>query len=197
MQEELHGINHELLDEARTLNELTIEKLALLSNVPEPTVKNILSGKTPNPSVKNVGAIARVVGVPIEQVLGYTPKTIVENQALKDGDPNVLALKEIYEFQIATLKETNEAHIANIRAHYEQHHEDLRENYERRLADKREIIDLLTAENIELKNSNKQQEKETRIGNLIRNLIIAAFVLCAIVLLGLEFVHPEHGWIRW
>ena len=197
MIHEEHGINYELLEEARNINDLTIEKLALLSAVPEPTVKNILSGKTTNPSIKNVGAIARVVGVPLEQVLGYTPKTIVENQALKDGDPAVLALKEVYEFQIATLKETNEAHITNIRAHYEQHHEDLRENYEKRLADKREIIDVLKTENAELKNTIKKQEKETRIGNLIRNIIIGAFVAGVIVLLYLEFIHPEHGWIRW
>lgn len=186
IHEELQGINYELLDEARNINDLTIEKLALLSGVPEPTVKNILSGKTTNPSVKNVGAIARVVGVPLEQVLGYTPKTIVENQALKEGDPTVYALKEVYEFQIAALKESNEAHIANIRAHYEQHHEDLRENYERRLADKREIIDMM-----------KQENKDLKKGNLTCKLIIAAFVVCSLVLLGLEFIHPEHGWIRW
>lgn len=186
MIHEEQGINYELLEEARNLNGLTIEKLALLSEVPEPTVKNILSGKTTNPSVKNVGAIARVVGVPLEQVLGYTPKTIVENQALKDGDPAVLALKEVYEFQIAALKQTNEAHIANIRAHYEQHHEDLRENFEKRLSDKHEIIDVL-----------KQENKDLKKGNLTCKLIIAAFVVCTVILLALEFIHPEHGWIRW
>jgi len=179
-------INHELLNEARVAKGLTYEAVAVGADVPEPTAKNIITGKTQNPSVKNVGAIARFLEVPLEQVLNYTPKTIIENQALKEGDPSVYALKEIYEFQNATLKEANEAHIANIRAHYEQHHEDLRENFEKRLSDKREIIDILSAENKELKK-----------GNLIRNLIIAAFVLFTIVLLALEFVHPEHGWIRW
>lgn len=179
-------INHELLNEARVAKGLTYEAVAVGADVPEPTAKNIITGKTQNPSVKNVGAIARFLDVPLEQVLNYTPKTIIENQALKEGDPSVYALKEIYEFQIATLKEANEAHIANIRAHYEQHHEDLRENFEKRLSDKREIIDILSAENKELKK-----------GNLMCKLIIAAFVICNLVLLGLEFIHPEHGWIRW
>ena len=111
-------INYELLNEARIAKGLTHEAIAVYADVPEPTVKNILTGKTQNPSVKNVGAIARVLDVPLEQVLNYTPKTIIENQALKEGDPTVYALKEIYEFQIAALKETNEEHIANIRAHY-------------------------------------------------------------------------------
>lgn len=179
-------INHERLNEARIAQGLTYEAVAAGADVAEPTTKNILTGKTQNPSVMNVGAIARFLGVPLEQVLNYTPKTIIENNALKDGDPSILALKEVYEFQVAALKETNEAHIANIRAHYEQHHADLRENYENRIADQREIIDILKAENKELKK-----------GNLVCKLIIAAFVLCTIVLLALEFIHPEHGWIRW
>lgn len=180
------GINYELLNDARLANNLTIEKIALLADVPEPTTKNILTGKTKNPSVKNVAPIARVVGVPLEQVLGYTPKTIVENQALKEGDASVFALKEVYEFQIATIKESNEAHITNIRSHYEQHHDDLKENYERRLADKRELIDAYQAQVKDLKKRNKWL-----------GVIVALFVIGVVYLLVMEFMHPEHGWLRW
>jgi hypothetical protein len=76
-----------------------------------------------------------------------------------------------------------------------------------RLADKREIIKLLTDENTNLKlqieakaKETKLQlaqiDKDTKIGNTIRNVIIALFVCGAITLLVLEFIHPEHGWIK-
>ena len=73
----------------------------------------------------------------------------------------------------------------------------MKEHYEKRLADKREIIEILKEENAKLTTKLKEQEKSTKIGNLIRNGIIALFVIGVIVLLILEFAHPEHGWIRW
>ncbi len=102
----------------------------------------------------------------------------------------------MYEAQITAMKETNEAHVNNIRIHYEQHREDVTKNYEMRLADKREIIELLSNEIAKLKLQLAQRDKDTKIGNTIRNVIIALFVCGAITLLVLEFIHPEHGWIK-
>jgi len=94
-------------------------------------------------------------------------------------ETSVLAMKDIYEFQLASLKETSEAHIQNIRAHYEQHHEDLKENYEKRLHDKRELIDTL------------------KTANATKNVIIFILAGIFIALFILEIMHPEHGWLRY
>ena len=144
------GIDYELLNEARIAKNLTFDDLESLTQVPKDTVKNILTGKTKNPGVENLNPICIVLGVSIQKVLRQEEKTAIENQGIKNENAAVLALKEIYETQMAAAKATSEAHIANIRAHYEQHHKDLTDNFEKRLADKREIIELLKEENKEL-----------------------------------------------
>lgn len=191
------AINFEVLAAAMEEKNITVEQLASRTSIAEGTVKNIVTGKTTHSSAQNVYALCRELGVSIEQVLGYSTKTALEVKGAKENDVAILALKEIYESQRAETKEINEAHIANIRAHYEQHREDVNGHYEKRLADKREIIEILKEENAKLTAKIKEQEKSTKIGNLIRNGIIALFVIGVIVLLFLEFMHPEHGWIRW
>jgi transcriptional regulator with XRE-family HTH domain len=193
----IDAINYEVLAKAMEDQNITVEQLAKRTLIAEGTVKNIVTGKTTHSSAQNVYAICKELGVPIEEVLGYSVKTALEVKGAKENDVSILALKEIYESQRAEMKEVNEAHIANIRAHYEQHREDVKEHYEKRLADKREIIEILKEENAKLNIKLQEQEKETKTGNLIRNIIIAAFVLGVIVLLVFEFIHPEHGWIRW
>ena len=208
------GIDYKLLDDARMDKGWTVGHTAEEAGVPEGTTKKILNGDTLNPGAENLGKLCRALGVPMEKVLRQEEKKEIENQGIKDNDASILALKEIYEMQNTALKETNEAHIANIRHHYEQHHEDLKDNYEKRLSDKREMIELLKMEVAELKVQLEKQEKAhkaeieslkiehqkkedaIKLGIFIRNIIIGLFVIGVIVLLVLEFMHPEHGWIR-
>ena len=178
-------IKYELLAQAMEDKGWNYEILASMTSIAEGTVKNILTGKTTHSSTQNVCALCNALDVPIEQVIGYSPKTALEVKGAKENDAAVLALKEIYEFQTATLRQNNEAHIHNIRAHYEQHHNDLKENFEKRLADKREIIDAYQAQVKDLKDRNK------RLG-----WGIALFVLGVVALLVMEFLHPAHGWLR-
>lgn len=189
-------IKFELLAQAMEDKEWNYEILASMTSVAEGTVKNILTGKTTHSSTQNVCALCNALEVPIEQVLGYSVKTELELKAVKENDAAFIALKELYDAQRAEMKEINETHISNIRSHYEQHHKDLKENYEKRLSDKREIIEILKAENEKLSKTLSKQEKSTRIGNIIRNIIIALFVIGVVVLLVMEFIHPEHGWLR-
>lgn len=179
------AINYEVLAAAMEYKKISVEQLATRTSIAEGTVKNIVTGKTTHSSAQNVYAICKELGVPIEEVLGYSAKTALEVKGAKENDSAILALKEMYESQRAETKEINEAHIANIRAHYEQHHIDLKENFEKRLADKKELNEAL-----------KEQIKELKKANLIKNLIISFFVVCVVTLLLLEFIHPEHGWLR-
>lgn len=202
------GIDYELLKAAMEDKKLTYDDLEARTNVSKDTIKNILTGKTKNPGVESLNPICIELGISIQKVLRQDEKSAMEAQGIQDGNAAILALKEIYEAQLSAQKATSEAHIANIRAHYEQHHEDLVDNFEKRLSDKREIIDILKEENAQLNAKLQEQEnfynaklqaqaKETLIGNWIRNIIIALFVIGTIVLLVLEFIHPTHGWIRW
>ncbi len=177
MKAEIIGnyINKKRLD-----NGLTYEAVANISNIPESTVKNVCTGKTDNPSMATIIPIMDAVGGSYDEMLhpGKTKDEVKES--------SVTALKEIYEFQIASMKETSEAHIQNIRAHYEQHHQDLVENFEKRLSDKKEINESL-----------KEQIKDLKKANFIKNIIMGIFVCGVIALFVLELMHPEHGWLRY
>lgn len=159
---------------------LTYEAIAEKSDRSESSVKNICLGKADDPRIDTIAPIVYALGGSIDEMLnpGKNKDEIKE--------VSVSSLKDFYEFQIASMKETNEAHILNIRSHYEQHHEDLKENFERRLSDKRELND-----------SQKEQIKELKRANLIKNLIITFFATIFVVLFILEIMHPEHGWLRY
>ena len=177
-------INYEFLNETRLKLGLTFEKLATESKIPEPTVKNILTGKTKHPRSDTLDKLLVALGLSDKNAIA-TVKTEIEKQGIKESDASVLALKEIYEFQIASMKETNEAHISNIRSHYERHIDELRENhrkceehYEKRLADKREIIE-----------ANKKDCAHSRLFSYICIGILVALLVA-------EVMNPNLGWFR-
>ena len=173
------GIDYRLLDDARKDRKWSVAQTAEYCDVPEGTTKNILNGNTLNPSAENLGKLCRTLGVPIEKVLRQDEQKEIENQGIKENDASVLALKEIYEMQVATMKQTSEMHIANIRSHYEQHHKDMADNFAK---------------------IEKQYEKRIAEKNAtIKALAVMVFILIAIfiVLFIMELMHPEHGWLRY
>ena len=158
---------------------LTFEAVASISNRPESTVKNLCTGKTEDPRLETVIPIMKAVGGSFDEML-FPEMTKDEVKEV-----SVLALKDIYEYQLTETKKTNEQHIHNIRLHYEQHHEDLKENFERRLADKRELIE-------SYKEHIKSLEKDCRSHKI-------AFWICIVVFVGilvLEIMNPSLGWIK-
>ena len=180
------GINYAILKEAMIDKGYSFGTMEGLTQIAEGTLKNIINGKVKTTSAQNLNKICKVLGVPLEKVLGIDEvKKQIENKGIKEDDASVIALKEIYEHHEAIMKETNEAHIENIRKHYEQHHADLKENYEKRLADKRELIE-------SYKEHIATLEKDSRSHKI-------AFWGCAIFLVGLlvlEVMNPELGWIK-
>lgn len=158
---------------------LTIAEIAAACNTAEGTVKNIFNMKTDNPGIKTV--------IPIMEAVGGSFDEMLHPEKSKDEmkETSVLALKDIYEYQISVIKETNEAHIHNIRSHYEQHHEDLKENYERRLSDKRELIE-------SYKEHIQTLEKECRTSKISFWICVAVFIAVLIA----EVMNPNLGWFR-
>ena len=159
---------------------LSYDALAVKSNVPEPTVKNICTQKTKNPGIETSVALMDAVGGSFDEMLNP--------EKTKDGikETSVLALKDIYEYQLSEVRITNEEHVHNIRSHYEQHHEDLKENYEKRLSDKRELIE-------SYKEHIRTLEKECRASKVAFWICVAVFIAVLIA----ELMNPNLGWFRY
>ena len=177
-------VNYVLLNDARLDKNLTYDDIDTGCGIPAPTVKNILTGKTKNPRSDTLKTLCDFLEVPVEKVYGEE-KQIIEEKAIKEDNVSVLALKEIYEYQMANIKETNELHINNIRTHYENHVADLKENFEHRSEDKKEII--------------KMQEEH--IKTLKKDCVVlgVAVSICFLILVGLliaEVMNPHLGWIQ-
>ena len=159
-------------------NNLTIEFVAKESNTPVSTVKNLCSGKTPNPGLlTSLPVIYATGGTPEEMIFGENQDTVKEF--------SINSIKEMCEQAIAELVKTNELHVTNIRNHYEQHRDDVTTNYEKRLEDKREII----------------KEKEEHVKSLKKELIVSKVTALIgygilIILLILEVANPSLGWIK-
>jgi transcriptional regulator with XRE-family HTH domain len=167
------------LNKKRVEAGLSYDAVATMSNRPESTVKNLCTGKTEDPRLETVIPVMKAVGGSFDEML-FPEKTKDEIK-----ETSVIALKDIYEYQLSSARQTNEEHIHNIRSHYEQHHEDLKENFERRLADKRELIESYKEHIISL-------EKDCRSHKV-------AFWICVAVLVGLliiEVSNPSLGWIK-
>ena len=168
------------LNAKRIENGLTYDAVASTSDCPESTVKNLCTGKTEDPRLSTVIPVMNAVGGSFDEML-YPDKSKDEVK-----ETSIIALKDIYEYQISVIKETNEAHIHNIRSHYEQHHEDLKENFERRLSDKRELIETH-------KEHIRTLEKENRSIKIISWCGVAFFIAFLIA----ELLNPNLGWFRY
>ena len=179
-------MNYQRLNNARLKLGWSMEKTAEISNIPLQTTKNVLTGISKNSRTDTVKALADALGVPIaeifadEKILEEEVIEELENKVIKEnkGDElSVIALKEIYEYQIALMKEANQEHIKNIREHYERHIEELKEHYEKRLSDKREHIETIMLD-----------KKWFRLASVVGVVALLA------VFFFIEFMTPGHGW---
>ena len=164
------------VNKKREIKGLSINALATNCKLAEGTVKNICLLKADNPEMKTMIPIMAEIDGSFDEML--FPEKFQERVT---GD-SVVAL-------MSAIRETNGEHVQDIRNHYQQHREDMKQNYESRLADKREIIDLQNAHIKKLEDSIKSKTKTIVF-------LCSIFVLLFLALLLLEFLHPEHGWIR-
>lgn len=174
-------LNYTILKEAMHAKGYSFGTMEGLTLIAEGTIKNILNGKVKKTSAQNLNKICKVLGVPIEKVLGAEEiQKQIENQGIKEGDVSVIALKEIYEKQQVLFNETNERHIDNIRTHYEQHHEDLKENFEKILAGKKELIE-----------TYKEYILALKKGLLVCVIMLIVCLTAFIAVLIAEIMNPE------
>ena len=119
------------------------EDIANLSGLPQQTVRNIFSGKTPDPRFATVAKIIISLGGDLNEIIGYEKKKEIEVNS-------TVSLKETYEMRIADLvksydtriddlKSLCELRIADVQRCCEVRLADMRKCYEERLAEQREM----------------------------------------------------------
>lgn len=77
---------------------ITCSEWSKLSNVPEGTIRKILSGETPDPRFDSIFKLVSSVGGSMDDIIGVKKGSEIENNA-------VIVLKEAYESRIEALRE--------------------------------------------------------------------------------------------
>lgn len=122
----------------------TYEDIANLSGIPLQTVRNIFTGKTPDPRFATISKIIFSLGGDLNELIGYDKKKEIEVNS-------TVSLKETYEMRIADLiksyetriedvKSMCEARIADVQKCCEVRIADMRQNFEDRLAEQRQML---------------------------------------------------------
>lgn len=109
----------------------TAEDIANLSGIPLPTIRNILSGKTPDARFGTIAKIVISLGGDLNELIGYEKKKEIEVNS-------TVSLKETYEMRIADIIKSYETRIEDIKALCETRIADVRSCCETRLADMRQ-----------------------------------------------------------
>ena len=123
----------------------TFEDMANISGIPQPTVRNICSGKTEkNPGFSTIVNLILSLGGDLNELIGYEKKKEIEVNS-------TVSLKETYEMRISDIIKSYETRIDDIKALCESRIddmqkcceiriEDIKRNYEERLNDYKEMF---------------------------------------------------------
>jgi transcriptional regulator with XRE-family HTH domain len=119
------------------------EDIANLSGIPLQTVRNIYTGKTPDPRFATVAKIIISLGGDLNEIIGYEKKKEIEVNS-------TVSLKETYEMRIADLIKSYETRIEDIKALCDQRVDDAQKCCEIRIADMRQSFKERLAEQREM-----------------------------------------------
>ena len=119
--------------------DFTYEDAANLSGIPTQTIRNYLTGKTPDPRFGTVAKLIISLGGDLNEIIGYEKKKEIEINS-------TVSLKETYEMRIADLIKSYEDRIEDIKTLCDQRVADVRKNCEFRLADARSYYEERLAE---------------------------------------------------
>ena len=129
----------EYLTALKDSGDFTYEDIANLSGIPHQTVRNIYTGKTPDPRFGTVAKIIISLGGDLNEIVGGEKKKEIEVNSM-------VSLKETYELRIADLIKSYEDRIEDIKTLCDQRVADVRKNCEYRLADARAFYEERLAE---------------------------------------------------
>jgi transcriptional regulator with XRE-family HTH domain len=109
------------------------EDIANLSGIPHQTVRNIYTGKTPDPRFATVARIIISLGGDLNEIIGYEKKKEIEVNS-------TVSLKETYEMRIADLIKSYDTRIEDLKAFCELRLADMKRSYEERIAELKELL---------------------------------------------------------
>lgn len=118
------------LNALKTKGNFTYETISNLSGIPEPTIRNILSGKTEDPRFETVSAIVKAMGGSLDAIYSAAKKEDVEANS-------VITLKDAYEQRINEINEHYQQRITDIKEHYEERITEINEHIATIKLDKR------------------------------------------------------------
>lgn len=125
------------------------EDIANLSGIPLQTVRNIFTGKTPDPRFNTIAKIIISLGGDLNELIGYDKKKEIEVNS-------TVSLKETYEMRIADLIKSYETRIEDVKAFCELRVSDVQKCCETRIADMKKHYEERIAEQKDLiSNLNK------------------------------------------
>jgi transcriptional regulator with XRE-family HTH domain len=110
------------------------EDIANLSGIQLQTVRNIFTGKTPDPRFATVAKIIISLGGDLNEIIGYEKKKEIEVNS-------TVSLKETYEMRIADLIKSYDERIADVKFFCDQRVADVEKYYELRLRDMRDFYE--------------------------------------------------------
>lgn len=111
----------------------TFEDIANLSGIPLQTVRNILSGKTPDARFSTIAKLIISLGGDLNEFVGYDKKKEIEVNS-------TVSLKETYEMRIADIINSYETRIEDLKNIYELRIEDVHKCCETRIKDIKELL---------------------------------------------------------
>jgi DNA-binding Xre family transcriptional regulator len=104
------------------------EDLANISGIPLSTIRNILSGKTPDARFGTIAKLVISLGGDLNELIGYEKKKEIEVNS-------TVSLKETYEMRIADLISSYEKRIEDVKAFCDLRVSDIQKCCETRIAD--------------------------------------------------------------
>lgn len=117
----------------KDVGSFTFEDIANQSGIPLQTVRNILSGKTPDARFGTIAKLVLSLGGDLNELVGYEKKKEIEVNS-------TVSLKETYEMRIADIIKSYEARIEDIKEFCEIRISDMKQNYEERLNAQKEFL---------------------------------------------------------
>ena len=123
----------EYITALKNAGDFTYEDIANLSGIPQQTVRNIYTVKTPDPRFGTVAKIIISLGGDLNEIIGYEKKKEIEVNS-------TVSLKETYEMRIADLIKSYEERIEDVKAFCELRLADTRRGYEERIAELKELL---------------------------------------------------------
>lgn len=124
------------------------EDIANLSGIPLQTVRNIFTGKTPDPRFNTIAKIIISLGGDLNELIGYEKKKEIEVNS-------TVSLKETYEMRIADLIKSYETRIEDVKAFCELRVADMQKCCETRIADMKRNFEERLTEQKEMFSLNK------------------------------------------